>query len=60
MGSEREYSMVQECVDLYHFKDKDDGSAEVTIVIPKRFVDLWITKLSELRTTDQEIQEYES
>lgn len=54
---EREVSMVQECVDSYDVKSHDDGKITITIEVPKRFADLWLVKLSELRTTDAEIGE---
>jgi hypothetical protein len=53
-------SMVQECTDSYDFSKRVDGSAEVRIVIPKRFADLWAAKLSDLRTSSKEIADYET
>ena len=53
------YSMVQECTDVYQVTEKPDGSAEIYIKVPKRFRDLWIVKLSDLITDDDEIKEYE-
>ncbi len=58
MNSE-EISMVQECTSYYLAKRHPDGSVTVTIEVPKRFADLWIVKLSELRTSMNEILEYE-
>jgi hypothetical protein len=52
-------SMVQECVDEYLVNDKSDGSIDIVIKISKRFKNLWLIKLSELRTSEQEIKEYE-
>jgi len=52
--------MVQECTDSYDFSKRVDGSAEVRIVIPKRFADLWVAKLSDLRTSSKEIADYET
>lgn len=54
-----EYSMIQECTDVYEAKRQDDGSLHIEIKVPKRFADLWLIKLSRLRTNDREIQEYE-
>jgi len=52
-------SMVQECTDSYKFNKRPDGTAEVSIVIPARFADLWAVKLSSLRTSAREIEHYE-
>lgn len=57
---EREVSMVQECVDSYDVKSHGDGKITITIEVPRRFADLWLVKLSELRATDSEIREYEA
>jgi hypothetical protein len=47
--------MVQECVDLYHAETNSNGSLSIRIECSARFADLWLTKLSELRTTEAEI-----
>jgi hypothetical protein len=52
-------SMVQECTDSYRVEEQDDGGVVVTIRIPKRFSELWMMKLSELRTTQSEINEFD-
>jgi hypothetical protein len=57
--SRRDYGMVQECVDAYDARRRPDGSLEVTIRIPRRFADLWLARLSDLRTTDAEIAAFE-
>ncbi len=51
--------MVQECTDVYWPEEQSDGSLEVRIKIPRRFADLWLVKLSDLRATMDEIREYE-
>ncbi len=51
------YRMVQECVDSYRVEERSDG-IDIHIKVPKRFADLWLTKLSELEATDDEIAEY--
>jgi hypothetical protein len=51
--------MVQECVDRYEAVEQEDGSLLVTIRVPRRFANLWLSKLSGLRTTPAEISEYE-
>ena len=53
-------SMVQECVSDYEAHESEDGSAVITIRVPKRFVNLWLVKLSNLRTTLREIEEFEN
>lgn len=50
--------MVQECVDLYHAETKADGSLSIRIECSARFVNLWLTKLSELKTTEAEINAF--
>ncbi len=51
--------MVQECTDSYKAEEQKDGKLKVSILVPKRFSDLWLVKLSELKTTIEEIKEYE-
>ena len=53
------YSLTQECVDSYRVNEQPAGGVEITITVPKRFADLWLVKLSELRTTAEEIATYE-
>jgi len=53
-------SMIQERTDFYEFNRKVDGAAEVRIVIPKRFADLWAIKLGNMRTSPKEIADYET
>ncbi len=54
-----EISMVQECSVEYKAIGQPDGGIKIVIDIPKRFKNLWLVKLSELRTTEEEIREYE-
>jgi hypothetical protein len=60
MQTTEKYNMIEECTDSYEVNRFEDGSVEVHIKIPKRFRSLWLVKLSDLETTDKEIQEYES
>jgi hypothetical protein len=53
------YSLVQECTDSYETRDLPDGRMDVHIVVPRRFADLWLAKLSSLRTDDEEIRQYQ-
>ncbi len=55
---EEQFSLVQECTDEYYIEDQD-GKIKINILLPKRFKNLWIHKLSELKTTMKEIEEYE-
>lgn len=52
-----EYKLVQECVDQYRAERAADGSLEIRSRVPKRFASLWLLRLSELRTTDEELKE---
>lgn len=55
MTNDGGYSMVQECTDSYQAHRLADGTLEVTLRIPARFATLWLERLSDLRTTDDEI-----
>jgi hypothetical protein len=57
--ADEEYVMVEECTDSYRVQPQDDGGVEIRIRIPRRFADLWVAKLSDLKVTDAEIREYE-
>ena len=50
------FSLVLEACDSYEARSLPDGRTEVRIVIPPRFADLWLAKLSELRGTLAEVQ----
>jgi hypothetical protein len=50
-----DHSMVQECVDSYRVEREPDGGIRITIRAPKRFAELWLVKLSELRATPEEL-----
>jgi hypothetical protein len=49
-------SMVQECVSRYIVHENEDGSITITIDVPRKFSDLWLIRLSEMRTTAKEIE----
>lgn len=55
-----EYSMVQECTDSYAVSTQEDGRTKIVMIIPERFKWLWMTKLSDLRTNDEEIDYWDS
>jgi hypothetical protein len=59
MKEHLEYSMVQEACDSYKVVTLPDGRTEIRNVIPERFRDLWLTKLSELRGTQSELADGE-
>lgn len=50
------FSLVQEGCDLYEVRQQPDGRTEIRIVVPPRFAELWLVKLSELRGTLSELQ----
>jgi hypothetical protein len=51
----KKIEMIGECTDSYHAELLDDGRTKITVVIPKGFRWLWLSKLGELRTTMEEI-----
>jgi hypothetical protein len=55
---EEKFSLVQECTNKYFVENLDEKEVEIHIRIPKKFRSLWLSKLSDLRTTEQEINEY--
>ena len=55
----KEVKMVGECTDSYSARKHPDGGRDIHIKVPKRFADLWLVKLDELRTTMEEIRKYE-
>ena len=52
------FSLVQECTNKYYVEDLNETEVEIHIRIPKKFRSLWLSKLSDLRTTEKEINEY--
>ena len=52
------FSLVQECTNKYSVVAINEKETEIRIRIPKKFRTLWISKLSDLRTTEKEIEEY--
>ncbi|MDR3624158.1 MAG: hypothetical protein P4L16_03340 [Chlamydiales bacterium] len=52
------FSLVQECTNKYYVEDLNETEVEIRIRIPKKFRSLWLSKLSDLRTTEKEIDEY--
>ncbi len=52
------YKMVGECTDSYRSLDTADGTADINMIIPARFKNLWLYKLEQLCTDDQEIAHY--
>jgi hypothetical protein len=51
--------MVIECVDRYQVIERTDGGIEINILVPARFKNLWMVRLSEFTTTQAEIDLYE-
>jgi len=54
----RTFSFVQEIADFYEVKTLDDGSARISISIPREFRDLAVAKLSDLLVSEDEIREW--
>ena len=50
------YKMIGETTDMYRTNFLDDGRVEISILIPEKFKWLWISKLNDLYTTDDEIE----
>jgi len=51
------FSMVQEACDSYEAFSLPDGRTEIRILVPPRFADLWLTKLSAMRGTLAELRD---
>ena len=54
------YKMIGETTDRYFTNCLEDGKVEISILIPAKFKWLWIDKLNDLYTTDEEIEYYQS
>jgi len=54
------YPMIGETTDSYHSQILEDGRLNISILIPKKFKSLWLCKLSDLYTTDEEIEYYQN
>jgi hypothetical protein len=57
--NKKKISLIQECTNEYNIEEEKNNVTKITILIPKRFSNLWLHKLSELQTTMEEIKEYE-
>ena len=53
------FSMVGEACDSYVAHPLADGRTQIRIIIPARFADLWLVKLSEWKGTLTEMQALE-
>jgi hypothetical protein len=56
---EKSFEMLVEAVDQYRAKTLPDGRMKITILVPQRFVLLWLVKLNQLRGTPAEMRELE-
>ena len=56
--NEETFSLVQECTNKYFEENLNEEEVEIHIRVPKKFRSLWLNKLSDLRTTEKEIEEY--
>lgn len=52
------FSLVQECTNKYFVRNINENEVEICIQIPKKFKTLWLIKLSELKTNQEEIESY--
>ena len=52
------FSLVQEYTNKYYVKNLNENEVEICIRIPERFKTLWLIKLSELRTSQEEVESY--
>jgi hypothetical protein len=52
-------SLVQECTNKYFIEHINENELEIHIRIPMKFRNLWLTKISELNTTQEEIIYYQ-
>ncbi|MDE3046354.1 MAG: hypothetical protein KGJ02_06900 [Verrucomicrobiota bacterium] len=55
---EETFSLVQECTNKYFIENINDKEVEIHIRIPKKYRSLWLSKISDLRTNEDEIEEY--
>jgi hypothetical protein len=54
-----EISVIQECTSKYVVDEQADGGVEIRMIVPPRFKMLVLVRLSNLKTSLQEIEEYE-
>jgi hypothetical protein len=52
-------NMLQECTAEYIINKQADGGVEIRMIVPSRFKMLWLVRLTDLKTSLQEIKEYE-
>lgn len=57
--NEEKFSLIQELTNKYFIENINENELEIHIRIPKKFRFLWLKKLSDLRITKKEIEEYE-
>ena len=58
--NEETFSLVQECTNKYFLEIINEREVEIHIRIPKKFKTLWLVKLSDLRSSEKEIEEYKN
>lgn len=59
-GERQTVKLIGECSSVYRVDDLGEEGIRIHIEVPRRFADLWIVKLNELRVTDEEIATYSS
>jgi len=50
------FGLVQEAVDSYEVEWLPDGRCHISILIPKKFATTWLVKLSDLRSSLDEVE----
>jgi len=53
------FSFVQECTNSYEVKEVNEKETKIVIHIPTQFERIWISKLTDLKTTLNELNESE-
>lgn len=54
---DEKYSLIQEFTNSYSIDDLNENEVQITIRIPKKYRSIWMSKLSDLETSLQEIEE---
>ena len=50
--------MVRECASHYEVTELDNGGIEIRILVTPSYKNLWLVRLSELSTSQNEIDEF--
>ena len=58
MSTRDEVGFIDELCDSFETRPLPDGGAEFSIIVPPRFVDLWLEKLNELSISSSELDAF--